>query len=262
MVARFLHGLERSGIWGLQVLHDVGDFNLLALRTGRALFRPNFPWKDLLLQWHSIAVQSLPIVGLTALFTGMVLALQSGVALTRFGAKPYVGSLVGLSIVRELGPVLTALMVAGRVGAGITAELGSMQVTEQVDAIRAMGADPHQKLVLPRVLTTTFAVPLLTVVAVFLGIFGGLVIASSQFGISPNFYMQTITKTVNLTDFLEGLAKTFAFGWIVAMVGCYAGLTTEGGTEGVGKATTRAVVLGSISIFIADFFLTKVIMML
>ncbi len=254
--------VEGAGRWGLGVLHSIGEFNLLALRTARSVFRPRFPWKELLLQWHSIALQSLPIIGLTALFTGMVLALQSGVALTRFGAKPYVGSLVGLSIVRELGPVLTALMVAGRVGAGIAAELGSMQVTEQVDAIRAMGADPHQKLVLPRVVTATLALPLLTIVSVFLGILGGLIIATGQFGITPNFYMQTITKTVNVQDLLSGLSKTFAFGWIIAMVGCYAGLTTEGGTEGVGRATTRAVVVSSISIFIADFFLTKVFLML
>lgn len=259
-------GLSRQiqylGAWTLDQLLSIGVFSLMSLRTFRALFAERFPWSELWRQCYVIAIQSLPIVCITALFTGMVLALQSSVALSRFGAGPYVGSLVSLSVVRELGPVLTALMVAGRIGAGIAAEIGSMRVTEQVDAIRAMGADPLQKLVLPRMLAATFALPLLTVVAIFLGVLGGGLICSFQLHITPNFYLQSVTTTVTVEDLLSGLSKTFFFGWIIAMVGCHAGLTTQGGTEGVGKATTRSVVVASISIFVADFFLTKVFLML
>ena len=170
---------------------------------------------------------------------------------------PYVGSIVGLALVRELGPVLAALMLAGRVGAGITAELGSMQVTEQVDAIRAMGADPTQKLILPRVVAATLMLPLLTILADVLGIAGGMVIADLQYGIRPHFFLQTVLTTVTLADFLSGLLKTFFFGWVIAMVGCFMGLRTRGGTVGVGAATTRAVVTASIGVLIGDFFLTK-----
>jgi phospholipid/cholesterol/gamma-HCH transport system permease protein len=201
-------------------------------------------------------------VVITALFTGMVLALQTGIALARFGAKPYVGSVVGLSLARELGPVLTALMVGGRVGAGITAEIGAMQVTEQVDAIRSMGADPVQKLVLPRVVAATIALPLLTGLAVMLGIVGSMALSWAQFGIDPSFYLQTIFNTVTLDDFIGGLSKTFAFGWIIAMVGCFSALQTEGGTVGVGRATTRSVVLASIGVLVSDFFLTQLLVML
>ncbi|MBW2713114.1 MAG: ABC transporter permease [Deltaproteobacteria bacterium] len=266
MSGRFFGGLSQRvshlGEWAIEQVLGVGVFALMALRTFRALFAPRFPWPELWQQWYAIAIQSLPIVGVTALFTGMVLALQSAEALSRFGAKPYVGSLVSLSVVRELGPVLTALMVAGRIGAGIAAEIGSMRVTEQVDAIRAMGADPLQKLVVPRMLAATSALPLLAIVAIFLGVIGGGVISSSQLHLTPNFYLQTVTTTVTVEDLLSGLSKTFFFGWIIAMVGCHAGLTAQGGTEGVGKATTRSVVVGSISIFIADFFLTKAFLML
>ena len=246
----------------LTSLESTGEFARLAVDTGRAALRPRFPWRELLLQLESIGVRSTPIVAITATFTGMVLALQTAFGLARFGAKPYVGSIVGLAIVRELGPVLAALMVCGRVGAGIASELGSMKVTEQVDAIRAMGADPVQKLVLPRVLATTLALPLLTLTAVVLGVLGGMLVADLQFHISPHFYMQTITTTVGLADFFAGVAKTFVFGWIVAMVGCFVGLGTEGGTVGVGRATTQAVVISSILVLVSDFFLTKLLMAL
>ncbi len=245
----------------LGVVGGFGDFALLAGRTVGALGRRRFPMRDVLVQFESAVVRSTSIVAITAIFTGMVLALQTVVALGRFGAKPYTGSFVGLALALELGPVLTALMISGRVGAGITAEIGSMAVTEQVDAIRAMGADPVQKLVLPRVLALTFGVPLLAVGAVFLGILGGMAIAT-RYGITSNFYIQTVTYTVTLGDFLSGLVKTFFFGWIIAMVGCYMGLTTRGGTVGVGRATTRAVVVTSIAIFVSDYFLTQAMLLL
>jgi len=243
------------------VVEAFGDFSLLAVRTVRAAARPRFPWRATLQQFEAIAVRSTPIVALTALFTGMVLALQTAFALSRFGAKPYVGSIVGLAIVRELGPVLAALMVGGRVGAGITSELGSMTVTEQVDAIRAMGADPVQKLVLPRVLATTIGLPMLTASAIVLGVFGGLVVADLEYAIAPSFYLQTVTATVTIGDFFAGVVKTFFFGWIIAMVGCFIGLSTTGGTEGVGRATTRAVVVASIGVLVSDFFLTKLLLL-
>jgi phospholipid/cholesterol/gamma-HCH transport system permease protein len=254
-------GFERLGGRVLELLDQIGGFGILAVQTARSLLARRFPARDVLVQFETIVVRSLPIVAVTATFTGMVLALQTVVSLARFGAKPYTGSFVALAIVLELGPVLTALMVSGRVGAGIAAEIGSMTVTEQVDAIRAMGADPIQKLVLPRVIACTLGVPLLTVAADVLGCFGGMV-SSAQGGIGTDFYVQTVYQTVTLSNFVQGIAKTFAFGWIIASVGCYMGLTTQGGTVGVGRATTRAVVVASISIFISDFFLSKLFLAL
>jgi phospholipid/cholesterol/gamma-HCH transport system permease protein len=254
--------VSRLGERVLVIVDRVGEFGLLAFFTARAALRPRFPWRESLRQLEAIGARSSTIVLITALFTGMVLALQTGVALARFGAKPYVGSVVGLSLARELGPVLTALMVGGRVGAGITAEIGAMQVTEQVDAIRSMGADPVQKLVLPRVLAATLALPLLTVMADVLGVLGGMLLSWSQFGIDPNFYLQTIVNTVTLADFFSGIAKTFVFGWLIAMVGCFTALQTSGGTVGVGRATTRAVVAASIGVLVTDFFLTQLMVLL
>jgi len=254
--------IGRLGDRVLDAADRLGQFVLLAGQTARAAVRPRFPGLELLRQFEAIGVRSSTIVLITALFTGMVLALQTGIALARFGAKPYVGAVVGLSLARELGPVLTALMVGGRVGAGITAEIGAMQVTEQVDAIRSMGADPVQKLVLPRVLAATFALPLLTVLADVLGVLGGLVLAWRQFGIDPSFYLQTITNTVQLGDLFSGILKTFVFGWLIAMVGCFTALQTTGGTVGVGRATTRTVVVASIGVLVTDFFLTQLLVIL
>jgi phospholipid/cholesterol/gamma-HCH transport system permease protein len=255
-------GIGRLGDRVLEVVDRFGQFALLAGLTARAALQPRFPWRELMRQIEMIGARSSTIVLITALFTGMVLALQTGIALARFGAKPYVGAVVGLSLARELGPVLTALMVGGRVGAGITAEIGAMQVTEQVDAIRSMGADPVQKLVLPRVIAATLALPLLTVLADVLGVFGGLVLSWSQFGIDPSFYLQTITNSVRVEDLFSGVVKTFVFGWLIAMVGCFTALGTTGGTVGVGRATTRAVVAASIGVLVTDFFLTQLMVIL
>jgi len=253
--------IERLGDHVVEVVDVMGDFCMLGLQTLRAVGRGHFPWRETLVQFHSIVVRSSAIVTLTALFTGMVLALQTVVSLTRFGAKPYTGSFVGLAFVLELGPVLTALMVSGRVGAGITAELGSMAVTEQVDAIRAMGADPIQRLVLPRVLSLTLGLPMLTMLAYILGISGGALIAG-QYGITANFYLQTVINVVTIPDVFESLAKTLVFGWMIATIGCFLGLRTSGGTVGVGQATTTAVVTASIGVLVSDFFLTKFLMLI
>lgn len=254
--------IEGLGDRALEAVDVLGSFALLSGATFRAARRPRFPWLETLRQLEAIGSRSMTIVLITALFTGMVLALQTGIALERFGAKLYVGSVVGLSLARELGPVLTALMVGGRVGAGITAEIGAMQVTEQVDAIRSMGADPVQKLVLPRVLAAVIALPLLTALADFLGVLGGMLISVTQFGLTSDFYVSTINSTVTVEDVLSGISKTFVFGWIIAMVGCTAALRTTGGTVGVGRATTAAVVVASISVLVADFFLTKLLIAL
>lgn len=254
-------GVAALGERVLAVLDAVGGFGLLAAQTARAGLRRGFPMREILVQFEAIAVRSLTIVLVTAVFTGMVLALQTTVSLAPFGLKLYTGSFVGLAFILELGPVLTALMVSGRVGAGIAAELGSMAVTEQVDAIRTMGADPIQKLVLPRVFAATLALPLLTILADVLGIMGGMLIAF-QAGITPDFYIRTVVTVVGVPDLLQAVAKTFFFGWTIAMVGCYMGLRTTGGTVGVGHATTQAVVVASISVFVLDFFLTKLMIML
>ena len=240
---------ERLAHLGDRVLEGVdvlGRFALLAGATFRAARRPRFPWRETLRQLEAIGARSMSIVLITA----------------RFGAKLYVGGVVALALARELGPVLTALMVGGRVGAGISAEIGAMQVTEQVDAIRSMGADPVQKLVLPRALAATLALPLLTALANVLGVVGGMAIAVTQFGITANFYIDNVFWAITLEDVMAGLVKTFAFGWIIAMVGCFMAFETKGGTVGVGRSTTLAVVVASISILISDFFLTKLMMAL
>ncbi len=254
-------GVAAVGARVLAVFEGVGAFTLLALQTLRSGLRRGFPLREVAVQFEAIAVRSLSIVLVTAVFTGMVLALQTTVSLAPFGLKLYTGSFVGLAFILELGPVLTALMVSGRVGAGIAAELGSMAVTEQVDAMRTMGADPVQKLVLPRVLAATIALPLLTILADVLGILGGMLIAF-QAGITPDFYIRTVVTVVGIPDLLQAVAKTFFFGWTIAMVGCYMGLRTTGGTVGVGVSTTRAVVVASIAVFVLDFFLTKLMIML
>ncbi len=254
--------LTRIGDRLLVLFEQVGDFALLSADTARALVRRRPPVLETLRQLEEVAVRSAPIVVITALFTGMVLSLQTAYALTRFGAKPYVGSIVGLALVRELGPVLAALMVGARVGAGIASELGSMKVTEQVDAIRAMGADPVQKLVVPRVVATTLGLPALTVFAILLGVVGGGIVADLQYDISPGYYSRTVTDAVRMDDFLSGVAKTFVFGWGIGMVGCWVGLRATGGTAGVGRATTQAVVISSIGVLVSDFFLTKLLMLL
>jgi len=205
--------------------------------------------------------KSLSIVSLIAIFTGMVFALQFSVGLGRFGLKMYVGQVIGIAIMRELGPVLTSLMVAARVGSGIAAEIGSMVVTEQVLAIEAMGSNPVAKLVVPRVLACVLATPLLTLVACALGVLGGMVITIMEAGVSVRFFMDQIWRSIVYEDFFSGLGKTVFFGFFIAIIACYQGLNTSGGTEGVGHSTTKAVVYSSILVFVSDFFLTKMFLL-
>jgi len=254
--------IESLGARTLTLAETFGGLSLLSVRTLRAALERNLPWSDVLRGIDEIGVRSVSIVTLTALFTGLVLALQTGIGLQRFGSSEYTGYIVSLAIVRELGPVLTALIVGGRVAGGIAAELGSMTVTEQVDAIRAMGADPIRKLVVPRVIACMLMLPMLAVIADVLGILGGALIADAQFGIPPLYFLETVRQSVLISDVGSGIGKTVFFGFAIAVIACHEGLATRGGTVGVGAATTRAVVMSSIAVLVLNFFLTKLFLLL
>ena len=240
----------------------VQDYVVLTSRGLAALVTPPHYRRELVTQMDSIGVQSLSIVVLTGMFTGMVLALQSAASLDAFGARPYVGRLVCISMVRELGPVLTALMVTGRVGSGMAAELGSMVVTQQIDALRVLGSDPVRKLVAPRLGAALIMVPLLTVISDTVGIFGGSLISIFNLKLSWEFYWRSVGNAMVINDLLMGFLKPLVFGLILSSVGCYMGLNTTGGTQGVGLSTTRSVVVASVTILSSDFFITKVLLIL
>lgn len=240
----------------------LGDYSLLVWLVARDIRKHGIDIRETSKHIVSIGIKSLPIVLLTAVFTGMVLALQTAYGLQRFGAKNYVGNLVGLSLARELGPVLTAVMVCGRVGAGIAAELASMVVTEQVDAIRALGGDPVRRLVTPRLLAGIVSMPLLAGLALLIGIGGGAVVAVGELGITAHQYYRSYLYAVQIRDVTDGLIKSVAFGGIVVSIACYKGLSCRGGTEEVGRTTTTAVVTGSLAVFISNFFITKLLIIL
>ncbi len=221
---------------------------------------PRYP-RDVLLQMDSLGVGSLSIVVLTGMFTGMVLALQSSATLDAFGARAYAGRLVCVSMVRELGPVLTALMVTGRVGSGMAAELASMVVTQQIDALRVLGTDPVRKLVAPRIAAGVVMIPVLTIISNALGIFGAGLISIFNLKLSWAFYWRSVANALVMNDVVMGLSKPIVFGFILSSVGCYMGLRTRGGTQGVGVSTTQSVVVGSVLILATDFFMTKVLLM-
>jgi phospholipid/cholesterol/gamma-HCH transport system permease protein len=249
----------------LRVLHSVRavqDYTLLSVAGLRGLVtRPRY-LNELLAQMDSLGVGSLSIVVLTGLFTGMVLALQSSATLDVFGARPYVGRLVCVSMVRELGPVLTALMVTGRVGSGMAAELGSMVVTQQIDALRVLGTDPVRRLVAPRIGAALLMIPILTIISNALGIFGAGLISIFSLKLSWIYYWRTVANALGYNDVIMGLTKPVMFGFILSSVGCYMGLTTKGGTQGVGIAATRSMVVASVMILASDFFLTKILLLL
>jgi phospholipid/cholesterol/gamma-HCH transport system permease protein len=240
---------------------ELGGLALLAgsaLRQGlRRPFEASL-WID---QLEHLGVQSLTITNVTLLFTGMVLAVQTAYSLSSYGGTSFVGDLLALSIVRELGPVLTALMVAGRVGAGITAEIGSMTVTEQVDAIRVLAASPVKRLVVPRVGALILSLPLLTIVADVVGLFGGMVMAISEIGQSRAYYVSHVLLALRVQDITSGLGKSFFFAFFIGIIACYNGLNATGGADGVGRATTNTVVTASIAIIVSDFFLTKIFLL-
>src|SRR5262252_8103872 len=238
---------------------EVQDISFLTARAFISAFRRPYYIRDILAQMESIGVGSAPVVMLTGFFTGAVLTLQSANTLTRFGAKGSTGYAVGVSLVRELGPVIGSLMVAGRAGSGMASELGSMLVTEQVNAMRALGTDPIKKLVVPRVLATTFMMPILTIAADAVGLLGGLVVSTVMLGISSNQYLSSAFDGLENVDVFGGLLKPLVFGMIIALVGCHCGLRTYGGTQGVGRSTTQAVVAASILILFFNLILTRII---
>jgi phospholipid/cholesterol/gamma-HCH transport system permease protein len=235
----------------------VQDFTFLLISSLRRGFTPPRYLIDTLLQMDVIGVGSLPIVLLTGCFTGGVLALQTYRTLSTFGEISILGEVVALSVVRELGPVLTALMLAGRISSGIASELGSMLVSEQIDAMRAFGTDPIRKLVLPRLFATLATLPVLTILADFCGMLGGFIISFYTVRLTSEEYWTSVYQTLTFQDVTQGLLKPFFFAVVVAMVGCYYGLNTTGGTEGVGRSTTQAMVVASVLILVLDFFITQ-----
>jgi phospholipid/cholesterol/gamma-HCH transport system permease protein len=241
---------------------SLGAYSHLILDVVRDLLRHGINLREVVRQIVWIGVSSIPIVILTAVFTGMVLALQTAYGLQRFGAKNYVGNLVGLALAKELGPVLTAVMVCGRVGAGIAAEIASMVVTEQVDAMRALGGDPIRRLVTPRMVAGLISMPLLSGLAVITGVLGGMAVAVFELDISAHQYYRSYLYAVQIYDVLEGLIKSTVFGLIVVSIACYKGMQCRGGTEGVGLTTTSAVVTGSLTVLVSNFFITKLLIML
>lgn len=247
------------------------EYFKLWVRAVRFMFVRPFYWRDTLTQMDRIGVGSVPIVMLTGVFSGMVLALQSSIELTRFGAEILIGNLVAASMVRELGPVMSALMVAGRAASGIAAEIGSMRVTEQIDALQTFGTDPIKKLVTPRLVAIIITLPMLTMMTDVIGVLGGMVIAIVGIGITSDVYLNGVLRSVAesgfvLTfipkDFIAGLAKPVVFGAIIAITACFFGLRTRGGTEGVGLSATRAVVSCSILILATDYFMTQLLLII
>jgi len=241
----------------MSMIHRAGALALLTLRAFVGLIRPPYELKLWIEQMDLVGVRSLGVAAITTTFTGMVLALQTALSLPELGVKYYIGSVVSKSLVRELGPVLTALVVGGRIGAGMTAEIGTMKVTEQIDALRSMAADPVKKLVVPKLAATLLMLPALTLIGDALGIFGGLLVAVFQLDLAPGLYLNDVTGTLTLADIANGTGKAFFFAYFIAIVGCYNGLTASGGADGVGRATTDTVVTAAILVLISDFFLTK-----
>lgn len=243
-------------------LEELGQLTVMGWQCLKALASRPFELRETVYQVEQLGVKSLPIAAVTATFVGMVMAVQFAFSLEKFGARDYVGRVVGLSMVRELAPALTSLVVGSRIAAGMAAELGSMAVTEQIDAIRALGADPIKKLVLPRVLACLILTPILAAIANVLGFSAAMLVAMLQFGTPPQFFYRSGIQAVDLSDLAVGLGKTPFFGLLIALVGCHKGMTTKGGTEGVGRSTTHAVVWASVAVLLADFFLTKLFMMI
>jgi phospholipid/cholesterol/gamma-HCH transport system permease protein len=250
----------------MEVLQDLAKTNILKVQNYSILSYhsitnlasgPRYV-QDTLNQMDDIGVGSLPIVLLSGFFIGAVMVLQTGSQFIRFGQASLTGDIVSLALVRELGPSITGLLVAGRCASGIASELGSMQVTEQVDAMRAMGTDPSRKLVTPRVLATLITLPLLTTISVFVGLLGGMLASVLSLRINATTFWERAIKILEFSDIMQGFMKTVVFAFILATVGCYQGLNVRGGTQGVGRATTQAVVVSSVLIIVSDTFLTKI----
>jgi phospholipid/cholesterol/gamma-HCH transport system permease protein len=249
-----------AGVKGVVV--EVQEYVRLQGAILRALSSRPFYGRDVIEQFDQIGIGSLTVVLLTGFFTGAVLALQTGITLDQFGARPFVGRLISASMVKELGPVLTGLMLAGRIGSGIAAELGSMVVTDQINALRALGTDPVRKLVVPRVLAGFFMAPVLTVIADTVGIIGGWLIAVYQLQVASSLYWSSVVEGLYLEDAWMGLVKPVCLGYVIVTIGCHVGLRASGGTQGVGRATTNAVVAASVGVIAVDFFVTRLLITL
>ncbi len=241
----------RSGV------ETAGGIGILSLRALAALFTPPWDLREWARQAEQIGVKSLGVASITTIFTGMVMALQTAYSLPSLGVKYYIGTVVSKSLTRELGPVLVALIVGGRVGAGIAAELGTMRVTEQISALRAMAADPVKKLVTPKLAACLLMLPSLTIIGDLLGILGGLIIAVGELQLSAGLYINDVLSSLTLGDVMSGVGKSVVFAFFICIIACYKGLNARGGADGVGRATTSTVVLTSISVLVVDFFLTK-----
>lgn len=240
-----------------RAIHFAGGFSRLAAKAIEELFTLPFPFRLVLNQLQAIGVQSFLLVLITGLATGSVMALQFGFGLARFGGTLYVPKLTALAILREMGPVFTSLLVAGRIGSGMASEIASMKVTQQIDAIRALGTSPVQKIVIPRLIACLIALPLLTLMGDYISLVGAMMIAKLELNIDFSYFVTKALETLTFTDLITGLAKTVVFAFFIAIASCWKGLNTEGGTEGVGRTTTWVVVTSSIFIMVADFFLTK-----
>jgi len=245
--------------WLKRAALEVQQYLELLGQIGRGLVTPPVYGRDIIEQLDAIGIGSLTVVLLTGTFTGMVLALQSGQSLDQFGARTMVGRLVSASMVKELGPVLTALMVTGRVGSGIAAELGSMVVTDQIAALRALGTDPVRKLVVPRVIAGLVMVPVLTVISDAVGMVGGAFISRVELGVASSVYWNNATAGLYPQDLWMGVLKPVILGFCLVTIGCHVGMRTKGGTQGVGRATTQAVVAASVAVLAVDFLLTKLL---
>jgi phospholipid/cholesterol/gamma-HCH transport system permease protein len=252
----------RVQAWVKGAVLEVQEYVRLIGKVASAAVTPPIYYRDIITQFDSIGVGSLTVVLLAGLFTGMVLALNSGYTLDQFGARSMVGRLISASMVKELGPVLTGLMVSGRVGSGIAAELGSMLVTDQIAALRALGTDPIRKLIVPRVLAGVIMVPILTVLASGIGMVGGWIVTVLQFHVASTIYWSSVTQGLYIQDVWMGVIKPFFLGFTIVTIGCHVGMRTTGGTQGVGNATKLAVVASSVAVIAVDFMVTKVLIVL
>ena len=248
---------QRIGDSTLGIVHFAGGFGILSYQIVKELFTTKFYFKLTVEQIWKIGLQSFFLVLVTGLATGSVMALQFGFGLQKFGGTLYVPKIAALTILREMGPVFTSLLVAGRIGSGIAAEVASMKVTQQIDAIRALGTSPIARIVIPRVVATIIALPILTCFANYIGLYGALLVSQTELNINPEFFITKVLDTLIIQDLLTGLLKTVVFAYFISVTACWKGLETTGGTQGVGNTTTWVVVASSIFIMLADFFLTK-----
>ncbi|MEW6774772.1 MAG: ABC transporter permease [Bdellovibrionota bacterium] len=257
-------GVTDVGRASTAILEAVADFSYLCLGLFRRITQ-RWDKRDVAMffeQVFEVGYRSLPVAITAAVFTGMALALQLAFGLARFGAKTYVGTIVAFALVRELAPVLTSLLVGGRVGSGFTAEIGSMAVTEQIDAMRALGSDPLRRLIMPRVLACMLVFPLLTTLADILGVAGGMVVSYLESGVGPRFFMESVLRSLKVKDVASGIIKTIFFGFFVGVIACNEGIRTHGGTVGLGQAVKKTVVSALVAILVSNFLLSKVLMLL